>query len=265
MNLHLQSDRSEYPRLLLQRDRPLSAIRVRKADPSALTAAAGSFPPAFLWVVRASLQTRNRRSKRLPAASPRARRIHFAFNSLSKMLLSASTAARHSGRSHAGFLGASQQWSLRTAFNILRVMAVGRQSALSKMGLSAAPVHAVLSFCLAFRQTGKRRKKSGVVFISQKLTLFFNQCAVAATIGGVKPIDFRLSDLLCGPLSRLPRRVVFAAFPGGFEVVACAVGRPRKCKSQCNDCNVAHQSIPPGAATTHIRKNHLQGSGASAG
>src|SRR5215467_10088860 len=66
-------------------------------------------------------------------ASPRAQRIYFAFNSRSKMLFSASTAARHSGRSHAGFLGCSQQWSLRTAFNILRVMAVGRQSALSKM------------------------------------------------------------------------------------------------------------------------------------
>src|SRR4029453_9477255 len=42
-------------------------------------------------------------------ASPRAQRIYFAFNSRSKMLLSASTAARHSGRSHAGFLGCSQQ------------------------------------------------------------------------------------------------------------------------------------------------------------
>src|SRR6516165_1849276 len=71
--------------------------------------------------------------------APRARRIHFVFNSFSKMLLSASTAARHSGRSHAGFLGASQQWSLRTAFNIFRVMAVGRQSALSKTGLSLPP------------------------------------------------------------------------------------------------------------------------------
>src|SRR5262249_23858707 len=37
--------------------------------------------------------------------SPRAQRIHFAFNSLSKMLVSPSTAARHSGRSHAGLLG----------------------------------------------------------------------------------------------------------------------------------------------------------------
>src|SRR6516165_3767736 len=117
--------------------------------------------------------------------------------------------------------------------------------------LAAAPAHAVLSFCLAFRQTGKRRKKSGVVLISQKLTLFFDQRAVAATIGSVKPIDFRLSGLRCGPLRRLPRRVVFAAFPGGFEVVACPVGRPRKCQSQCNDCNVAHPSIPPRAATTH--------------
>src|SRR6266498_6077395 len=71
--------------------------------------------------------------------SPRAQRIHFAFNSLSKMLLSASTAARHSGRSHAGLLRSSQQWSLRTAFSILGVMAVGRQSALSKMGLSLPP------------------------------------------------------------------------------------------------------------------------------
>src|SRR5215831_3553129 len=106
--------------------------------------------------------------------------------------------------------------------------------------LAAAPVHAVLSFCLAFRQTGKRRKKSEVAFVSQKLTLFLNQCAVTAAIGGVKPIDFRLSDLLRGPLSRLPRRVFFTAFAGGFEVVVCSVGRPRKCKSQCNDYNVAH-------------------------
>src|SRR5262249_34865333 len=82
--------------------------------------------------------------------------------------------------------------------------------------LAAAPVHAVLSFCLAFRQTGKRRKKSGVVFISQKLTLFFNQCAVAAAIGGVKPIDFRLSDLRCGPVSPLPRLAVLDSFPCDF-------------------------------------------------
>src|SRR5262249_47493218 len=73
--------------------------------------------------------------------------------------------------------------------------------------LAAAPVHAEPSFCLAFRQTGKRRKKSGVVFVSQKLTLFFDQCAVAAAIGGVKPIDFRRSDPLCGPLTRLPRSI----------------------------------------------------------
>src|SRR5215831_6052601 len=94
--------------------------------------------------------------------------------------------------------------------------------------LAAAPAHAVLRFCLAFRQTGKRRKKSGVAFISQELALFLNQCAVTAAIGGVKPIDFRLSDLLCGPLSRLLRRALVAAFPRGFEVVACALGRPRK-------------------------------------
>jgi hypothetical protein len=42
-------------------------------------------------------------------SSPGAQRIHFAFNSRSKILLSASTAARQSGRSHAGFLGCSQQ------------------------------------------------------------------------------------------------------------------------------------------------------------
>src|SRR5262249_61356917 len=87
-------------------------------------------------------------------------------------------------------------------------------------------------------------------FTAQNLMLFFNTRAVTAAIGRVKPIDFRLSDLLCGALSRLPRRVFFAAFPRGFEVVARAVGRPRNCKSQCNDCNVAHQSIPSGAATT---------------
>jgi hypothetical protein len=28
------------------------------------------------------------------------------------------------------------------------------------------------------------------------------------------------------------------------------VGRPRKCKSQCNDFNVAHQSIPSAADAT---------------
>src|SRR5215813_9972275 len=124
--------------------------------------------------------------------------------------------------------------------------------------LAAAPAHAVLSFCLAFRQTGKRRKKSGVAFISQKLTLFLNQCAVTAAIGGVKPIDFRPSDLLCGLLSRLPRRVFFTAFPGGFEVVVCAVGRPRKCKSQCNDYNVAH-SVDSSVLPRRIyARNHLQ-------
>src|SRR5262249_10764467 len=124
---------------------------------------------------------------------------------------------------------------------------------------AAAEVHAELSFRLAFRQTGKRRKKSGVAFISQKLTLFLNQCAVTAAIGGIKPIDFRLSDLLCGLLSRLPRRFVLAAFPRSFGVVACSVGRPRKCKSQCNDCNVAHQSIPPSVPSRRIiRKNRLQ-------
>src|SRR5215469_18142095 len=42
-------------------------------------------------------------------SGPRGQSIHFAFNSLSKMLVSPSTAARHSGRSHAGFLGWSQQ------------------------------------------------------------------------------------------------------------------------------------------------------------
>src|SRR6266508_5411776 len=113
--------------------------------------------------------------------------------------------------------------------------------------LAAAPIHAVLSFCLAFRQTGKRRKKSEVGFVSQKLTLFLNQCAVTAAIGGVKPIDFRPSDLLCGPVSSLPRRILFAAFPGGCEFVFCCVDRPCKCKSQCNDCNAAHQSIPSAA------------------
>src|SRR5262249_44029401 len=119
---------------------------------------------------------------------------------------------------------------------------------------AAAKVQAELSFRLAFRQTGKRRKKSGVALISQKLTLFLNQCAVTAAIGGIKPIDFRLSDLLCAPLCRLPRRVVFPAFPRSFAVVACSVGRPRKCKSQCNDCNVAHQSIPPSVTTHHTQE-----------
>src|SRR5262249_14407897 len=86
---------------------------------------------------------------------------------------------------------------------------------------------------------------------AEKVTLCLTERGVIAAISRVKPIDFRLSDLLCGPLGRLPRRVFFAAFPRGFEVVACAVGRPRNCKSQCNDCNVAHQSIPSGAATAH--------------
>src|SRR5262249_2249535 len=70
-------------------------------------------------------------------------------NSFSKMLLSASTAARHSGRSHAGFLGASQQCSLRTAFNIFLVMAVGRQSALSKTGRSLPPGRLMRRFALS--------------------------------------------------------------------------------------------------------------------
>jgi hypothetical protein len=124
-------------------DRLLSADRSRIPAISARSSCgAGSTTKATTWSrlggssVDDQLESGRRHEGQ---ASPRAQRIHFAFNSFSKMLVSASTAARHCGRSHAGLLGSSQQWSLRTAFSILSVMAVGRQSARSKMGLSLPP------------------------------------------------------------------------------------------------------------------------------
>src|SRR6185437_4563715 len=88
--------------------------------------------------------------------------------------------------------------------------------------LAAAPVQAKFGFSLAFRQAGKRREKSRGVFVSQKLTLLLNECAVTAAIGRVEPIDLRIGDPLRGLLSPLPRRVRLA---GGFGIVACAVDR----------------------------------------
>src|SRR5205085_1513349 len=130
--------------------------------------------------------------------------------------------------------------------------------------LAAAPVYSIFGLCLAFCQTREWRKKSRIAFVSQKLALFLNQCAVAAAIRGVEPIDLRIGDRLRSFLGPLPRGVLFVAFARGFGVVACAVDRPRKCNDQRKDRHVPHPSIPPQCRhRAYPRKNHLPGSEAS--